>query len=67
MAMSRKILRFGPSITAVKTVITNISFLAKGRANDPLHIVIFKTLSAFFLAVFFLCDHYIWLFRVALV
>lgn len=66
MASTRKILRVGPSFNAVRTVINNITELARSENKEPAHIVILKTFSAFFLAVFFLCDHYVWLFRVAL-
>lgn len=64
MAMTRKVLRFGPSINMVKTIITNLDSIVKGTNTESIHIVILKTLSAFFLAMFFICDHYLWLFRV---
>ena len=62
--MTRKVLRFGPSINTVKTVITNLQILASGKCKEPLHIFILKTMSAFFLGMFFICDHYLWLFQV---
>ena len=64
MAMTRKVLRFGPSITILKTIITNIDSLVKGSYTEQTHILVLKTLSAVWLDMFFLCDHYIWLFRV---
>lgn len=64
MAMTRKVLRFGPSINAVKIVISNLQIIASGKCKEPLHIFILKTMSTFFLAMFFICDHYMWLYKV---
>ena len=63
-AMTRKVLRFGPSINMLKTIISNINLIIKGNHTENLHMLVLRTLSAFFLALFFVCDHYIWLFRV---
>jgi hypothetical protein len=62
--MTRKVLRFGPSINMIKTIITNINLIVKGGYKEDLHMLVLKTLSSLFLALFFICDHYIWLFRV---
>lgn len=64
--MTRKVLRFGPSIATIKTVISNINDLIEYRTTEPEHIVILKTLSAFFLGMFFICDHYLWLYKVTI-
>lgn len=64
MGMTRKVLRFGPSINCIKTVIGNLKTIASGKAKEPLIILILKTLSQFFLGVFFICDHYMWLYKV---
>jgi hypothetical protein len=64
MAMTRKVLRFGPSINCVKTVITNLNMIALGKVKEPLLILALKTLSQFFLGMFFICDHYMWLYKV---
>ena len=65
--MSRKILRFGPSISTVKTIIMNIKAISEDKVKEPLQIHILKTLSAFFVGLFFICDHYAWLFKMGLV
>lgn len=64
--MTRKVLRFGPSINMVLTIIRNLQDIANGSITEPLHIVILKTLSAFFVGIFFVCDHYAWLFKMGL-
>lgn len=64
MAMTRKILRFGPSISSLRTVIVNVKELINGENKDSPHIHVLKTLSALLIAGFFILDHYIWLFRV---
>lgn len=64
MAMSRKILRFGPSIATSKTFILNTIELIKGQNKESTPIFVLKTLSALWIAMFFVCDHYLWLFRV---
>lgn len=66
-AMTRKILRFGPSINCLKTIIINLQVMASGKSNEPLPFLILKTLSAFFVGMFFICDHYLWLFKMGLV
>ena len=66
VGMGRKILRFGPSIATIKTILINIKNIADGKINEPLPIVILKTLSAFFIAMFFICDHYLWLFKMGI-
>lgn len=66
-AMARKILRFGPSINCIKTIIVNLQLIASGKYTEPLEILILKTLSAFFVGMFFVCDHYLWLFKMGLV
>ena len=35
-AMARKILRFGPSINCIKTIIINLQMIASGKVNEPL-------------------------------
>lgn len=35
-AMARKILRFGPSINCIKTIIMNLKLIADGKVNEPL-------------------------------
>jgi hypothetical protein len=35
-AMARKILRFGPSINCIKTIILNLKAIADGKVNEPL-------------------------------
>jgi len=57
--MARKVLRFGPSINCLKTIIINLKMIAEGRINEPLELLILKTLSAFFVGIFFFCDHYL--------
>lgn len=64
MAIARKILRFGPSIAQVKTFILNTIDLIKQQNKESTPIFILKTLSALWIAMFFVCDHYLWLFRV---
>lgn len=64
MTMARKILRFGPSINCIKTVIMNTLELIQGKNKEPTPVFILKTLSALFVAMFFICDHYLWLFTV---
>lgn len=64
MALARKILRFGPSINCVKTFILNTITLVKQENKESTPIFILKTLSALWIALFFVCDHYLWLFRV---
>jgi hypothetical protein len=64
MALARKILRFGPSINCVKTFILNTLQLIKGQNKESTPIFILKTLSALWIAIFFVCDHYLWLYRV---
>ena len=64
MSMTRKVLRFGPSINMIKLVINNLQAIATGNYKEPLNIFILRTLSALFLAMFFICDHYLWLFSV---
>ena len=66
MSMTRKVLRFGPSINTVRTIINNVNDLLEYKNLEPEHIVLLKTLSAFFLGMFFLCDHYSWLYKVGL-
>lgn len=66
-AMTRKILRFGPSINCIKTIIVNLQLIASGKYNEPLELLVMKTLSAFFVGMFFVCDHYLWLFKMGLV
>ena len=66
-AMARKILRFGPSINCIKTIIMNLQAMASGKYNEPLEILVLKTFSALFVGIFFICDHYLWLFRMDLV
>lgn len=64
MGMTRKVLRFGPSINTIKVALTNLQIIASGKCKEPLHIFILKTMSAIFLGMFFICDHYLWLFQV---
>lgn len=64
MALARKILRFGPSIACVRTVILNTMELIKGVNKEATPIFILRTLSALWIALYFICDHYLWLFRV---
>ena len=64
MSMTRKVLRFGPSINMIKLVINNLKAIATGDYKEPLNIFILRTLSSLFLAMFFICDHYLWLFSV---
>ena len=61
--VARKILRFGPSINTLLTLIHNLKKLASGQTEEPLHILLLKTLSSFFIGLFFICDHYSWLFK----
>jgi hypothetical protein len=35
-AMARKILRFGPSINCIKTIILNLNAIASGKFSEPL-------------------------------
>ena len=62
--MTRKVLRFGPSITLVRTIYNNLMSLLKGTYSEPTHMLILKTLSAFFLSWFIVLDHYVWLVKV---
>ncbi len=62
--MTRKVLRFGPSITLVKTIINNLIALTKKNYTEPTHMLVLKTLSAFFLSWFIVLDHYTWLVKV---
>jgi hypothetical protein len=64
MAIARKVLRFGPSINTTKTFILNTLQIIQRQNKESTPIFILKTLSAFWIALFFLCDHYLWLFRV---
>lgn len=64
MAIARKILRFGPSIAMVKTFILNTIELINRQNKESTPIFFLKTLSALWIAMFFLCDHYLWLYRV---
>ena len=64
MAMARKVFRFGPSIVTTRTFILNVIELIKQQNKESTPIFILKTLSALWIALFFVCDHYIWLFRV---
>lgn len=32
-AMTRKVLRFGPSINCIKTIITNLKIIAEGKSS----------------------------------
>lgn len=64
MSMTRKVLRFGPSINTIKTVINNLQLIASGEYDEPLIILILRTMSAFFLGMFFIFDHYVWLCKV---
>ena len=66
MGLARKVLRFGPSINCLKTFILNIIQLSKGQNKEPTPIFVLKTLSALWIATFFICDHYLWCFRVPL-
>lgn len=65
--MGRKILRFGPSIIILQTIINNLKTLAAGKSKEPSIILMLRTLSQFFVGMFFICDHYIWLFKMGLV
>jgi hypothetical protein len=62
--MTRKVLRFGPSITLVRTIIANVKALLTGAHTEPTHMLVLKTLSAFFLSWFIVLDHYVWLVKV---
>ena len=62
--MTRKVLRFGPSIVTVRLVITNIRDLIQAKTTEPEHIVLLRTISAFFLGMFLVFDHYSWLSKV---
>ena len=64
MSLARKILRFGPSIVQVRTVIFNIIELVQGTNKEATHIFILRTFSALWISMFFVCDHYLWLFKV---
>jgi hypothetical protein len=66
-AMARKILRFGPSISCIKTVILNLKALSEGRVTEPIEYFLLKTLSAIFIGMFFILDHYLWLFKMGVV
>lgn len=35
-ALTRKVLRFGPSINCIKTIITNLKIIAEGKSSEPL-------------------------------
>ncbi len=47
--MTRKVLRFGPSITLIRTIYNNLISLMKGTYTEATHMLILKTLSAFLL------------------
>jgi hypothetical protein len=64
MALARKILRFGPSISCLRTFILNTIELIKGTNEEATPVFILRTLSALWIAGYFICDHYLWLFRV---
>lgn len=62
--MTRKVLRFGPSITLVRGIINNLIALMKGDYTEATHMLVLKTLSSFFLSWFIVLDHYTWLYKV---
>ncbi len=62
--MARKVLRFGPSITLIRTIYNNLISLMNGTYTEATHMLILKTLSAFFLSWFIVLDHYVWLYKV---
>lgn len=64
MSLARKVLRFGPSINQVKTVILNTLTLLQGAHKESTPIFVLRTLSALWISFFFVCDHYLWLFKV---
>ena len=64
MSLARKILRFGPSIAQVRTVIFNVMELVKGTNKESTPLFVVKTLSALWISFFFVCDHYLWLYKV---
>lgn len=64
MSLARKILRFGPSIAQVRTVILNVMELVKGTNKESTPLFVVKTLSALWISFFFVCDHYLWLYKV---
>lgn len=64
--MTRKLLRFGPSITLMITLFNNLKALTTGDYKDPVTILICKILSGIFVGLFFICDHYVWLFQMGL-
>ena len=66
MSMARKVLRFGPSIAQVKTFITNTIQIIQGSNKESTPIFVLRTLSALWISLFFVCDHYLWLFKVIL-
>ena len=67
MGLARKVLRFGPSINCVKTFILNTIQLINGLNQEPTPIFVLKTLSALWISMYFVCDHYLWLFKVILI
>ena len=64
MGMTRKVLRFGPSIQ-FRTFILNTLDLLKANNKENTLIFITRTLSALWLSGYFIFDHYLWLFKVA--
>lgn len=66
MSMTRKVLRFGPSISIVRNAIGLIQSLANGTNNEKSHIVVLRILSCVFLEMFLVLDHYTWLYKVFL-
>jgi len=66
MSLARKILRFGPSINCVRTFIVNTIQIIEGKNLESTPVFALKTLSALWIALFFVSDHYLWLFKVFL-